>query len=424
MRPVVFDLTHLVSRLSKVASSGIDRVDLAYATHFAGQDRLSAAVHYGLIRPHLYSADEARNAARFAASLWARDERGGQSHFARVVDWLHSRPADGRPKPGPQPPKAMRSRWTRRVRQAKGRLIHNRAMSIPRDAIYLNVAQHLFEHPLFFRWLKRRSDVSPVFMIHDLLPLDYPEFFSRSNLAVFERRMATAFLHAKAFIVSTQAVQSRLERELHRRGAPRRPIWRRALPSPLEAQGITSSEKAPAGHPYFVMLGTIEPRKNHLLLLHLWRSLVRNDPEAPRLVLIGVRGWENEQVADILDRSLALKNHVLEIRGLASADLVELLSGARALLMPSFDEGYGLPLIEALSLGVPAVVSDIPVFHEVSQGRAAFLSPLNGEAWREAVLKLTADGEYAASKRMDARAFEPPAWADYFCGLDAFLADL
>jgi hypothetical protein len=97
-----------------------------------------------------------------------------------------------------------------------GRILNNRELSVPAHSIYLNVAQHLFEHPMFFDWLKRRDDLCNVFMIHDLLSLDYPEFFSPANLGIFRRRLATAFLHANAFIVSTRAVKRRLEEELHR----------------------------------------------------------------------------------------------------------------------------------------------------------------------------------------------------------------
>ncbi len=172
------------------------------------------------------------------------------------------------------------------------------------------------------------------------------------------------------------------------------------------------------------MLATVEPRKNHLLLLHAWRELVLQDPKAPRLVMVGARGWENEQVADILDRSVALRGHLLEIRDLASPDLVDLLRGARALLMPSFDEGYGLPLVEALSIGTPVVASDIPVFREVTQGRATFLSPLNGRAWREAICRLANDEAYAEANRAEAAKFEPPAWSSYFVALGEFLASL
>src|SRR5208337_1503325 len=137
-------------------------------------------------------------------------------------------------------------------------------------------------------------------------------------------------------------------------------------------------------------------RKNHLLLLHAWRQLVIENPRAPRLVIVGARGWETEQVADLLDRSAALRGHILELSGLSSPDLIDLLRGARALLMPSFDEGYGLPLVEALSTGTPVVASDIPVFREVTQGHATFVSPRNGEAWAEVVRRFANDEDFAA----------------------------
>ena len=148
--------------------------------------------------------------------------------------------------------------------------------------------------------------------------------------------------HADVFLVSTEAVKACLERELGNQGARARPIHVQPFPSPLEGESVRPAEPW-RGHPYFVMLGTIEPRKNHLLLLHVWRRLVAETPNAPRLVIVGARGWENEQVADVLDRAESLKAHVVEMSRLRSADLVALLSGARALLAPSFGEGYGLP---------------------------------------------------------------------------------
>ena len=117
LRPIVFDLTHLVSRLPKVATSGIDRIDLAYATYFAARGRMAAGLHYGLTRPHLYSPDEARNAVSFAASLWAKDEAGRETHFAEVREWLASQPGNRRAKPASLSPSGVRSRWRRRLRQ-------------------------------------------------------------------------------------------------------------------------------------------------------------------------------------------------------------------------------------------------------------------------------------------------------------------
>jgi len=424
-RPIVFDVTHVVSRLPKLASTGIDRIDLAYASHFARPGAMAAGVHYGLRRPHLLSVEQAREFVALSGSLWSEAGHANEAAFSAVLRWLESPPDPGLRKPGGHMPATAASGRLRRLHQLRGRILNNRALSVPDRAAYLNVAQHLFEHPIFFQWLKRRDDLCNVFMIHDLLSMDYPEFFSPANLDIFRRRLSTAFLHASAFIVSTRSVKRRLEEELRRQRSRPRPVHVLPFPSPLEGSGRASqADMVWLGHPYFVMLGTVEPRKNHLLLLHAWRQLVIENPRAPRLVIVGARGWETEQVADLLDRSAALRGHILELSGLSSPDLIDLLRGARALLMPSFDEGYGLPLVEALSTGTPVVASDIAVFHEVTQERATFLSPLNGEAWRDVIERLAGDEDCAAEKRAEAAKFEPPVWASYFEEVDRFLAAL
>ncbi|WP_163778702.1 glycosyltransferase family 4 protein, partial [Proteus mirabilis] len=71
--------------------------------------------------------------------------------------------------------------------------------------------------------------------------------------------------------------------------------------------------------PTFVACGTIEPRKNHLLLLHLWRALAeRLGAATPRLVLVGRRGWEAENIVDMLERCPAIREHVVEVSGLST----------------------------------------------------------------------------------------------------------
>ena len=386
---------------------------------------MAAGVHYGLRRPHLFSIDQARAVVDLSGSRWIPAPGGArETAFSAVLHWLAAPPYRNLPKPSRHARDTLDRKRERILQRYRARILNNRSLSVPDRAIYLNIAQHWFEHPIFFRWLKRRDDLCNVFMLHDLLPLDYPEYFPAANLDIFRRRLATALHHASAFVVSTNAVRGRLERELGRQGSRQQPIHVQPFPSPLEGMGPARADPSWRGHPYFVMLGTVEPRKNHLLLLHAWRELILQDPKAPRLVMVGARGWENEQVADILDRSAALRGHILEICGLASPDLVDLLRGARALLMPSFGEGYGLPLVEALSIGTPAIASDIPVFREVTQGRATFLSPLNGKAWGEAIRRLANDENDARAKLAEARQFEPPTWSSYFAALDSFLADL
>ena len=107
----------------------------------------------------------------------------------------------------------------------------------------------------------------------------------------------------------------------------------------------------------------------------------------PELVLIGRRGWDNETVFRLLDRCEALRGHIREMNGVLDDELWPLLRGASAMLFPSFVEGWGMPMVEALSMGVPVIGSDIPPFKEAGQGVPLLLSPLDGKAWAEAILE-------------------------------------
>jgi glycosyltransferase involved in cell wall biosynthesis len=80
---------------------------------------------------------------------------------------------------------------------------------------------------------------------------------------------------------------------------------------------------------------------------------------APRLVLIGQRGWETENAIDMLERCPTLRGVVFERANVPDVEAARLVKGARALLLPSFAEGFGFPLVEALALGVPVLCSDL-----------------------------------------------------------------
>ena len=418
-RPIIYDLSHLIARLRAQTGTGIDRIDLAFASHFLSGAAPSEGARYSLGPPRIIGDGWAQRFIQAAQKVWIDDE-GGRAEA--LWSWLGA-PAEGAGKPRVAPRSRISApAWARRLLSLSGSLAGSLRREAPQGAVYVNVGYHRFEHPRFFAWLDKRPDVAGVFMIHDLLPLDYPEYFAPGEAAIFRTRIGTALRYGRAFLVSTEAVRRRLEREIAERGLAPRPIWAKPFPSPLA--DIPAPAPHLTRHPYFVVVGTLEPRKNHLLLLHLWRELAKGGATPPRLVIVGKRGWENEQVLDLLDRSEALAPHVLEISDLSSRDLAALISGARALLAPSFDEGYGLPIVEALALGTPVVASESEAAREVSQGRATLLSPIDGAAWRREVERLAGDDSYLAAHRARASGFVTPNWRDYFASLDGFLANL
>lgn len=425
-RPLAFDITHLVSRLPVPHPSGIDKVDMAYARHFAANG-CAAAVHYGLTSPHIHPGRAVAEVLRTATQgRWAGTGLDNDPAYARLYAWLtgHAPPRERGPAELPQP-RPRGDVWTRRAALVRWRLKPGNA-DLPRNALYLNVAQHGFEVPRFFAWLDGRPDVLPVFLVHDLLPLDYPEYFRPGYKRLFTRRVDTIVRHARAIVTTSRAVGERIGEEYRLRGRPMVPLHVEPLPSPLAAQSITATADPELRRtPYFVVLGTIEPRKNHLLLLNVWRRMAEEMAQPPKLVIAGTRGWENEQVWDVLDRSTIVRPHLQECSGLADPALVRILANARALLMPSFAEGYGLPVVEALSLAAPVIASDIPVFREIAHGRAVYRHPLDGPGWRQAIEAFAADSHPLATEaRTAAAAFAPPNWPGYFAGIDAFLKGL
>jgi glycosyltransferase involved in cell wall biosynthesis len=194
------------------------------------------------------------------------------------------------------------------------------------------------------------------------------------------------------------------------------------------APGVTPHPFAqrPLATPYFVMLGTIEPRKNHWFILHVWRRLVEQlGAAAPKLVVIGRRGWECENVVDILERCESLRGVVIEETHCSDAQLHAYLQHAQALLFPSFVEGYGMPLAEALALKVPVLASDLGVFHEIADDIPDYLDPLDGPGWLahiHAYAQPHSPERDAQLSRIER--FREPTWAEHFEHVDGFLETL
>jgi glycosyltransferase involved in cell wall biosynthesis len=413
----------MVTRLNWRATTGIDRVDLAYARHFAAENpRIVCGTHYGLFAPHLLSSHTVSSLVNLFEIVQLEREQSDRPEWHELLARLADNSAVSRLAGTPPFSIAQRARLF--ALQSAFRVRQDRRCSIPPGAIYLSVAQHAFEHSRFFDWLNRRTDVVPVFLVHDLIPLDYPEFFRSGYDSRFQKRMNTILTHSRAIITTTSHVAERLKEEYRRRGRPLVPIHVEPLASPLGSTraapdaGLDSKE-------YFVAVSTIEPRKNYRLLINVWRALSRRTGSVPKLVIVGHRGWESEQIFRELDLSLDIRPHIIEVPSLSSSHLRSLIQNARALLMPSFAEGYGLPIVEALSLGTPIVCSDIPVFHEVSQNTAMFLSPLDGKGWLKAIVDLSAAGSCVHQHLVaNVGRFVPPSWDRYFQRIEGFIESL
>jgi glycosyltransferase involved in cell wall biosynthesis len=272
-----------------------------------------------------------------------------------------------------------------------------------------------------WNWTKSKKCRSFVF-IHDLIPLQYPEYSQPQERENHERRVLNTLRWSAGIIVNSRCTESALRSHAETLGLPMPPI----LVAPLGHEfpkASAASAQFEISSPYFVVLGTIEPRKNHLLLLTLWRELVkRHGPATPRLVLLGRRGWECEQVVDLLERCTAIKPYVIEKNDASDEDLATFISGARALLMPSYAEGFGLPVQEALALGTPVISSPLPAIREFARDIPEYADTYDGVTWMRLIESYTGnESPLRRAQLQRLNAFQYNSWKVHFDLVEAFM---
>jgi glycosyltransferase involved in cell wall biosynthesis len=425
-RPVVYDLTRLVTRIFNRTPNGIDRVDFSLADYFVNREsEHRSGLVMTALGPRVLKPLAAREAIDNIRKHWGEDaEPEVDEHYRAVTTAIDSSfgkaPRFSKGRTGQY---AEARAWFRRHGFPIG---ESPRKFLVDGGVYINVSQFLLESDWYLRWLESESQVDGVFFIHDLLPIETPEYFRPAEQPRHMRRMERLARRGRAAIVSTVVVRDSLMRRMKALGRSDMPILVAPLPPDPIFAAKTPLNGSSSKHPYFVMCGTIEPRKNHLLILHVWRELVAELGEAaPKLVLIGTRGWENEHIIDLLERCPGLQGHVIEVSGLPTPSVKRLMLGSRAVLMPSFAEGYGLPVVEALGAGVPVIAADIPVFHEIGGGCLMTIDPTDGPGWRAAIREfLTEDSSERKAYAAKLENYAVPTWPDFFHKIETFLDDL
>jgi len=219
------------------------------------------------------------------------------------------------------------------------------------------------------------ATVPRVVTIHDLTFFDHPEWHERTKAPLFRRATRVAARHAQALVCVSQTTADRLvalcqpDSPVH--VIPHGVALDRFTPEPADDAAVLSHLRIRP--PYVAFVGTLEPRKDLPTLVQAFDRVAFAHPDLS-LVLAGYDGWG----ARDLDRAISTATHssrILRTGYLPDGVVPALLRQAAAVAYPSFEEGFGLPALEALACGAPLVTTTGSAMEELVAGAALLVEP-------------------------------------------------
>ena len=334
-------------------------------------------------------------------------------HDVVLIGWHKDRPALRRLTP----PEARRACWGGRpvatprpgpilVPVRCRYLLPELATEISRTAALLSLAQHSSN---------RMSVIG-----YDMCPITVPETTGPDMPAAFARKLAVVrHADAVATISEAAAVEYRGWAAMLPQIGIRPP---RVTACPLPNEGAQSSAPALAEAadrllvgdlPMVLVVGSHEPRKNHLAVLHAAELLWRDGLEFS-LTFIGGNSWGGDEFVSTL-QALQLRGRAVESISAAGDDLLfAAYRLARFTVFPSFNEGFGLPVVESIACGTPVITSDFGSMREITaDGGALLVDPRDDHAVAAAMRTLLTDDDELARLQRQAAGRPPRSWEEY-----------
>jgi alpha-1,3-rhamnosyl/mannosyltransferase len=249
-----------------------------------------------------------------------------------------------------------------------------------------------------------------VYTVHDLAFWVHPEFATDETRLVCQRELLQALARAAGFLFVSQHTQNEFEQIL--------PAWFRLKPRPhLLAPGASRFPAArqlrppPDSAPWLVV-GSLEPRKNHAAALEAYELYYAHSTLRRPLVLAGGMGWKSAALQARLGEFKARGLPVRYLGYVPDRELAALYASGYALIAPSWHEGFGLPLVEAMTAGLPVLASERASLPEVGGSAAIYFPPESPAALADAMLALeTEPAAYAPRAAASLERGQAFSWA-------------
>ena len=237
-----------------------------------------------------------------------------------------------------------------------------------------------YEADVFFTpdgYLSLRAELPQLMVMHDLAYLHYPDFIPRTTLWYYRRYVPRYLRRADVVVTVSRATAEDIGRHFPgyvRQMAVAYNGCREAF-APLTEEEIARVRNAySGGRPYFLFVSALHPRKNAENLLLAYDLYRQSGGNIDRLMIVGRRAWHTRRLEEIY-RKMKYRREVLFTGYLAERELAAVTGAAFASLYPSYFEGFGVPILEALHCEVPVITSNVSSMPEVAGNAALYVDP-------------------------------------------------
>jgi glycosyltransferase involved in cell wall biosynthesis len=234
-------------------------------------------------------------------------------------------------------------------------------------------------------------------LIHDLSFRAHPDYFPRSIALYMRVLVGTALRRAEVVVALSEFTRREIQRfypEALHKTAVVYPGIDRAFEATEAADDAVTRQIYGASQPYLLAVGNIHPRKNLARLLTAYEQLRARRADLPVMVWAGVERWGSDAL-----RTRAQAVGVQLIGRVEAAHLPALYRGAQALIYPSLYEGFGLPPVEAMACGTPAITSNTTSLPEAVGEAAITFDPVNVDQLRDSIERVVSDAVVQAELR-------------------------
>lgn len=291
------------------------------------------------------------------------------------------------------------------------------------DAVWKTRVRRSYLYPRL-----KEAGVKIVPFIHDIIGVTHPQFCPVDDMLNFLDFTGAVIQYGDEITVTSRATKGAIEELCQRLSITCPPVNIVPLGGDFKKQGKSMTSQGTArtavseeiikigeSGPYLLMVGTIDPRKNHKLLLDAYDKGLKE--LGMHLVIAGHKGWDVDAFLKRMEGHEDFGKGIRHVNGASDEEIDYLYARCYALAFPSYIEGYGLPIMESMVRGVPVIAADTPINREIGGKYALYFGQDKPEELVKTVSGLLENPSVYKGIKEKLKEFTPPTWEETAKGI-------